>query len=339
MAPKDGENVRITFVGPLNSTFVQRDIEILKKHFYLDIIDVPKKSSEWSRYILRVKKSVKKSDIFFGWFAGWHTFPGIFYSKKHKKLSLIVVGGFDVASVPEIKYGAFANLKEKIPAKYVLKNTNKILVVDPSLKKKAMKNAKLDGNNIEYLPTTYDPNYWLKKGNKERMVLTVASIKNIKRIKIKGIDTFIKSAKYLPDVKFLIVGVKNGIREYIQKIAPKNVEVIGMLPQEKLLSYYQKAKVYCQLSISEGLPNTLCEAMLCECIPVGTRIDGISTAMGDVGFYVPYGDPKITAYAIKKALEAPEDMGKKARERIKNMFPLEMREERLVKIITEMVGE
>ena len=42
----------------------------------------------------------------------------------------------------------------------------------------------------------------------------------------------------------------------------------------------------------EGLPNALCEAMLCECVPVGTDVQGIRTAMGDAGFYVPYGDRK-----------------------------------------------
>ena len=34
------------------------------------------------------------------------------------------------------------------------------------------------------------------------------------------------------------------------------------MPQEKLIPYYQKAKVYCQLSMREGLPNALCEALL-----------------------------------------------------------------------------
>ena len=43
----------------------------------------------------------------------------------------------------------------------------------------------------------------------------------------------------------------------------------------------------------ERLPNALhCEAMLCECVPVGTRYCGIPTAIGDTGLYVPYGDSK-----------------------------------------------
>ena len=45
--------------------------------------------------------------------------------------------------------------------------------------------------------------------------------------------------------------------------ASHNVEFAGFVPHDQLASYYQRAKVYCQLSAYEGLPNALCEAMLC----------------------------------------------------------------------------
>lgn len=73
--------------------------------------------------------------------------------------------------------------------------------------------------------------------------------------------------------------------------------------------------------------------MLCECIPVGTKYCGISTAIGDIGFYVPCDDEKATAEAVKKTLDTPEELGKKARDRIKRLFPLERRKKELVKII------
>ena len=74
--------------------------------------------------------------------------------------------------------------------------------------------------------------------------------------------------------------------------------------------------------------------MLCECVPVGTKYCGIPTAIGDCGFYVPYGDPEATADAIKDALNSPEELGKKARKRIKNTFPLEKRERGLIQAIS-----
>jgi glycosyltransferase involved in cell wall biosynthesis len=58
----------------------------------------------------------------------------------------------------------------------------------------------------------------------------------------------------------------------------------------------------------EGLPNALCEAMLCGCIAVGSDVQGVRTAMGEHGFLVPYGDVAATCDAIRKALAA-DDLG------------------------------
>ena len=104
-----------------------------------------------------------------------------------------------------------------------------------------------------------------------------------------------------------------------------------------MLKYYQRAKVYVQVSAHEGFGCSLAEAMLCECVPVVTNKGAIPEVVGDTGFYVPYGDLKATAEAIKEALKS--DRGKEARERIKRMFPVEKREEKLVSLICKIKNE
>ena len=106
------------------------------------------------------------------------------------------------------------------------------------------------------------------------------------------------------------------------------------MPQDELREFYRRAKVYCQLSMREGHPNALAEAMLCECVPVGTDIPGVRGVMGDTGYIVPLGDAERTADAVRKALLSHK--GKEARERIKNLFSLEQREKNLVKALEDI---
>jgi glycosyltransferase involved in cell wall biosynthesis len=277
------------------------------------------------------------ADVTFSWFASGHAFWAVRLSKIFRKKSIVVVGGYEVARVPEIGYGAVIDPRgksyvEKI--KYVLKNADSVLTVDESLKIDAIKNFNIDGTNIQTVPTGYDHEKFKPRGRKENLVITVGYIKN-DTIKRKGLETFIKAAYYVPDAKFVLIGkFMDTSIEDLKRLAPKNVEFAGFVSDESLVQCYQRAKVYCQLSLYEGLPNALCEAMLCECVPVGTRVCGIPSAIGETGFYVPCCDPKATAEAVKLALKAE---GKDARTRIKNMFSLERREKEIKKIIVDLV--
>ena len=229
---------------------------------------------------MRVIRYILRTDLSFIWFAGGHAARVVFLSKRFRKKSIVVVGGYEVAKVPEINYGLMLNPKSDRRVKYVLENTDLVLTVDESSKKDAINNARVNGENILAVPTGYDYEKFKAKGEKEDLILTVAYV-NKGTIKRKGLETFVEAAKYLPNLKFVVVGphYDNSIRK-LKSIASGNVKFTGFVPDEELIKYYQKAKVYCQLSRYEGLPNALCEAMLCECVPVGTRYCGIPTAIG-----------------------------------------------------------
>ena len=64
---------------------------------------------------------------------------------------------------------------------------------------------------------------------------------------------------------------------------PKNVKILGKQNGQQLKTLYGLNEFYFQGSKIEGLPNVLCEAMLCECIPLGNRVFGIPNAIGDTG--------------------------------------------------------
>ncbi len=329
-----GKKKKVALVYYSFSSFVKQDYELLSKHF-----EVRKASYRRPTDGFNIMAAVLKSDVSYSWFAAGHAFLAVLFSKIFSKKSIVVVGGYDVAYMPEIDYGQFTQAwHRKIMTKFALKYADRVLVVDPSLKEDAARNARISGINFEYLPTGYDYEKFKPRGEKKDIAMTVCVGDNWSRIKVKGVDTFVKAAKRLSDIEFLVIGLGGDALDEIQKIAPPNIELIGPVSQEKLVSYYQEAKVYCQLSSREGLPNALCEAMLCECVPVGTKCYGIPTAIGDCGFYVPYGDPEATAKAIRKALNSP-DKGRRARERIKDLFTLERREKGLVQVLDEVMVE
>ena len=246
-------------------------------------------------------------------------------------------GGYEVAKLPEISYGAALDPKTARIVRYALEKADKVVTVDEALKRDAVKNIGVDGKNIETIPTAYETDKFAPGIEKDpRLVLTVGNLSKEVVIR-KGLDVFVKAAAYLPDARFVVVGKQfDDSIDHLRKIAASNVEFAGFVSKERLVEYYQKAKVYCQLSKYEGLPNALVEAMLCECVPVGSEVSGIPTAIGDTGFYVPVGDAKATAEAIRRALASKK--GKDARARVVSLFSAEKREQELVRVINELAA-
>lgn len=334
------KNINILFIYSKKSSFVKRDLEILSKNFNVKEVELPlvKDPMVILQNFLKIIKMLKYilwADLTFSWLADLHALAAVIYSKVSNNKSIVVVGGYEVAKIPELQYGALLHSGSSEIVKFIFKNADKVLTVDEGLKIDAIKNITVNGTNILTIPTGYDYTHFKPEGDKENIVLTVSAGDSWERAKLKGLDTFIESARYLPLVKFILIGFSGYGAEKLKSIAPKNIQFIDPLPTQSLIPYYQKAKVYCQFSVREGLPNVLCEAMLCECVPVGSDIPGIRTAIGGTGFYVPIGKPQECADAIQKALFS--DKGKEARNRIKVMFPLQRREAELTKVIYELL--
>ena len=312
------------------STFIQRDIDILSKHFDVDEISIRKIGDVFS-----LIRKIRRNDVIYIWFAGKHAGISVFLAKLFGKKSIIVVGGYDAAKVPEINYGLWAvgSFLDKNLAKYALKYANKVIAVSKNLVDNLRKyvNIKME---ILIVPTGYDYDFWNPNNTKkENIVLTVALINRPERIKLKGIDLFLKVASFCPNTKFLIIGVKDKMKKIIiNYVKSNNVEILPPLPPSELRKYYQKAKVFALLSLSEGLPNTLCEAMLCGCVPVVTNVGAMPEVVREYGFIVDRDEKKI-CQAIKKAISLSPELRSVVRDKIIKMFPISEREEKLINII------
>jgi glycosyltransferase involved in cell wall biosynthesis len=322
---------RILFFSTIFPPFIEEDEIILSRHYRLEKI-----IAHGSEALRRLPAAVLRADVALTWFGSVYSAYTVLLSKLMRKKSLIVLAGVDASKDAEINYGMWLSPWRAILLRYAFRHADGLLAVDPFLEREAARLAEYDGRNIRSIPFGFDPDAWKEGGQKEEMVLTVASCENMWRFKKKGLDKLFEAARALPGVRFCVIGIHPSLQEEVEAMRPANVEVIRYVPRGELLRYYQRAKVYCQPSFTEGLPNTLCEAMLCGCIPVGTIRGGIPTAIGDAGYLVDYADQPGLEAALRNALAAPVTDGRKARARIATEFTRERRELALRQVIDQL---
>ena len=121
-----------------------------------------------------------------------------------------------------------------------------------------------------------------QKTKTPKTILTVANVPDLRTYQRKGIDLFMKLAKALPDYKFTLAGIDFKLQKH--DTLPQNVTLLGTQDAKQLREIYSAHTYYFQGSRVEGLPNVLCEAMLCECIAIGRNVFGMPKAIGDTGF-------------------------------------------------------
>lgn len=316
--------MRVLFLYSQLPSFIRRDLEILQKHFEvkkLRIASFKKPSAYW-----RLLKAILRNDVVYCWSATWRAFLVVSFSIVFRKKSLVVVTGYEVAYEPQIGYGLLVSCISRLKVKFVLKHASKILTVSKSSTAEMLRFT--EPKNFKLIYNGVDVEKFKPCSSKENLVITVATVSEL-RIKKKRLDIFVKASNYLPNTQFLVIGKfgDNSV-ERLRKMAGSNVNFTGYVPDSELLRYYQKAKVYCQLSTQESFGVALAEAMACGCVPVAVNRYALPELVGDTGFYVPYGDAEATAQGIKKALQS--NKGKKARQRIIKHFSLASREKALV---------
>lgn len=324
------DKTKILFVGNRKSSFVKNDYNRLQKKF--NVIPISMSSASLPIFLFKTFFLVKWSDVVFCWFASWESFLPVLFGRLLKKKSIVVAGGYDCANEPKINYGAFTNLKEKIPASFVLKNANVVLAVSNFTKEKVLEKVKTrQATKVVYNGVDIG-NFKPSQEKKEKMIVTIGQVTR-QKIKLKGLDTFAKSSIKFPDHKFVIIGhaEEQAVNE-LKKINPHLI-FTGQIPHIEVVKWLQQSEVYCQLSYVESFGLGLAEAMSCSCIPIVTDKGALSEVIGNTGYCIPYGDAKATVEAIKKALNAPDGFGNKARKKIKDNFSLQRRENNLIKTI------
>jgi glycosyltransferase involved in cell wall biosynthesis len=328
MPVKAGTGLRVLLVSTMRTSFIQEDIDTLGRQFSLELSLEQRPGAAFAAL-----RRAMRADVTVCWFASVYSFFAVVGARLAGRRSVIMLGGVDTAKEPAMNYGLWLSPWKGLLVRYALRHASAVTAVDMSLKESLRQASGWDGDSIRYLPTGYDPGLWKPAGAKEDLVLAVAVCDSRERMEVKGIDTLLAAATLLPEVQFRVIGMAPALIAELAHTLPGNVELLPPIPRADLLRYYRQARVFCQPSRREGLPNTLCEAMLCECIPVGTRVGGIPTAIDGYGFLAPPDDAAALGDAIRSALGAPLSLGGEGRQHIATTFPKERRERDLVAMI------
>ena len=326
-------NPHILFVHNHRAKFVQTDLAVLREKY---------NAREWYQQSRTVNvpalaRAATQSDLIFGWFASWHTFFPLLLARAAKKPSLLIVGGYDTAKMPDIGYGSQRGGIKQWIARVTMRLATRLITFSEFSRGEAIRNARISRDKIVVIYLGVE-NCRHTPGLKESIVVTTCNVERSTLIR-KGIEPFVRAAPFTPNIDFVVIGAwRDNTIHYLRSIAAPNVRFTGWLNEQELRDYLSRARVYVQASRHEGFGLAVAEAMLNECVPVVTRAGALPEVVGETGVYIDSPDPGAVADGIKRALALDEGWGKRARERAEREFSIARRREQLYGLVDRMMN-
>ncbi len=345
------ENTKILYTYTARRSFVNNDIAMLEKYYRVTPYHFRTNVKLWTPLSFILQGLYL---IFFGWkydfmvsfFAGYHSLLPVLFSKWTGRKSILFLGGTECFNYPSFQYGNFT--KKWYGKATCISAINASMLVPVSENLIYSESGYYDGDNgkqgiyhwcspiktpYRIISLEYDPGLFFRQNveRKENSFITVAFGINGSSFIRKGIDKLLMIAGHFPSYTFTIIGCdKNDFQVNI----PENVTLIPPVPYKQLPFHYSGHQFYLQLSIAEGFPSAICEAMLCECIPIGSDVAAIPLIISSFGFIVSKRNDALILDTIREGInfENKEALGKEARNHIMNTFGKGKREEALVKL-------
>jgi len=328
--------MKILFVHNHLSHFVQIDLQLLQQQW--DVHEWYEQSPPIN--VLAVAHAVRQSDLIIGWFASWHTFWPFTLARLMGKPSLIIIGGYDVANMPEIGYGHQRGGVKKWISRWIVHIASRCITFSNYSQKEIERNLGLTSSQI---PLIYlgvpDPFATIDNRARENLALTVGAVDHSNLLR-KGHEAFVQAAASLPEMTFALVGLWcDDAAHLLRSMATPNVVLTDWLEPRELNSYFMKAAVYVQASQHEAFGLSVAEAMLAGCIPVVTQSGSLPEVVGECGVYIPSSSPGDIVTGIEEASSLPKAARFEARERILNRFSIEQRKQSLAQVINSLVEQ
>jgi glycosyltransferase involved in cell wall biosynthesis len=321
---------RVLYVHSAKASFVAIDREILAERYEIEDLYQPGRLPN----PLTVVRGVLRADLVFGWFANWHTFFPITLAWLLRKPSLLVIGGFDTASMPDIGYGHQRGGLRRWASRWIMRRAGRLLTNSDYSLSEIARNTPIPRERVTVVHHGVpDPFGELPSGPKERLALNVGAVDRTTLVQ-KGQIPFVEAAAQLPEVRFVLAGKwLDGAVERLRQLAGPNVELTGWVADDELHELYRRAAVYVQASRHEGFGLAVAEAMLAGCVPVVMDVTAMPEVVGDAGVLI--SSQEEVAEGVRRALDAGPEARRRARERIVSAFPMEARREGILRVADE----
>lgn len=334
---------KLVFTTTIMASFARNDVALLGERFAVVIhVFAPRRKwlTPWALVIqaLFLLRHLPSASVSVTQFGGFHSWLPALLGRLFSVPSVISLGGFDCASFPSFGYGAHHRFPMGVLTRASLRMADHLVPCSQNLVSSRQVYSQVPSDPPEqgYMafdprnrtPSTvlaygYDAQRFKPHGERQpHTFLTVAQM-NASNYQRKGIDLLFEAARRFPDCRFTLVGSGPEMR---YPSVPENVELVGFQPYERLPELYGSHAFYLQLSIWEGFPSALCEAMLCGCVPIVSRVAAMPGIVGDTGFYLEHRDADELEGLVRQALSADWRMlSSAARERIRRNHPQEAR--------------
>ena len=264
--------------------------ENYKSNILKNVVLVKKKNTKIFKRTLYffhlIKYSMKfKPDIIHSNLANMGFVGGI-VGKIFRIPSIVTVRGSDVHELSKI-------FSQRIFIYFSFLFNNRIITKSSDLKRKCIalgaKKEKIDViyNGVDL--KRFNPEK-VKPVNLKGLTKNCKIIMNIGNlVEVKGQEHLVRAFKIVKgkvnNAKLLIIGdggLKNHLNRIIKELNLENsVFLLGTVKHEKIPSYLALADVYVQPSLSEGVPNSVLEALAMEKPVVATNVGGIPEILNE----------------------------------------------------------
>jgi len=348
---------KILYIYPEYSAFIEKDIRFLSHNY-----NVVKPSFSWRkkwetpfnfiRQFIFLSRHLTGSKAVFVMFGGyWSLLPAL--AGKISGIPVYIIpGGTDCVSFPSLNYGSLRKPVMRTFIRWSFKLCTELLPVDESLIRSDYsyyeKSDYREQGYKYFLPEITTPHRVINNGfdpdffdcgtavKKAGSFIVIAQVTSMTRVRVKGIDLVLYLAEQFNGCSFTIVGVADSVISQLGKIHA-NVTIYPFLPQKTFMTYLAESEFALQLSVSEGFPNALCEAMLCRCIPVGSAVGAVPHIIGDTGYLMNSSQKEYLKEKFTEVTGTDSDvrrkLGERARERIIGNFHISRREQAFLEVI------